>query len=1260
MRRYLATTALFFALPASHLFAAAKQFSASPADVRGGYITERIPLQAYAKPTVQLSGAAFTSVPALPKGVACHPADSIQLTLGMERAQPFVLVRVPAFSRNAQGKLQLVASFTLDITEAASTVSHAAGGPSAHALAKTTVVSSPLATGTWFKISVPARGVYKVDYNFIQQKLGVNPANINPANIRFFGNGGTMLSENNAVSRPDNLVENAISVSASGATFGTSDYFTFYAPGPMGWTKDSADQKFVHYKNLYADSSYYFVSFDAGAGLRISTAAAAGTANETVTDFNEYAVHEQDLYNPGQFGKSWVGEAFSGLNNTLSRDFSFTLGTVTDALQVHLVTDGRSTIAGSVMNLTVNGTSRSYSYGAVSGSTGDTPYTTAPDDFTLTPSAAGSTAVFHFTYTPTISDGTGYLDFIEINYRRALTFPGGFLVFRDWKSVGAGKTAAYQVQNAGSNLQVWDITNPLQPARMAGSLNGSTYTFTQDASSLHEFVALDGSQYGTPQFSAAAPNQNIHGATGRQDLVIVSHPDFMDAANNLAAYHRQHDGMNVLAVSTTQVYNEFSSGGQDISAIRDMMRLFYTRANGDTTQMPRYLLLFGDASYDYKTPSSTTANSGNQNFVPTFESAETIDADNAYVVDDFFGFLDDNENIEDYTIANTLDIGVGRIPVQTATQAAAATAKVVSYTSPAALGPWRIADTYIGDNEDDAGTHLQDAEDMAATVNATTTIYNDSKVYLDNLPFVSTPAGTRCPDANKAIDDQIYQGTFLMNYNGHGSTTTLAHERILTDQDFNAWRNVNQLPFMVTATCDYSRYDNPSYVSDGEQLILKAQAGTIAMLTTTDAVYAADNHVINQDFLQAQFTQRNGTWNTFGDAFRIGKNVTYSHAGSDLINFRRFVLLGDPALTPSFPQYFVHTESMTDLATQQPTDTLRALGSYTITGNVTDANKQTLSSFNGNVFVTFYDKARTVTLTTKETGATRTFKMQDNIVYKGTATVTAGHFSFSFIAPKDLDYSFGHGKISYYADNGVTDAAGSDSSKTVGGFSDNAAADNDGPIVKPYMNDTLFRDGAITGANTLLYVSLSDQSGINVSGNSIGHDITAVLDGNNAAPYTLNKYYRTLPNSYQRGYVSFPITGLSDGAHTFVVKAWDVYDNSGEGTVHFIVSDGKIVDIRNLMNYPNPFSDITHFVFEHNHPDEALKVQISIYSTDGKEMKIIRQTFTPSGSHSNEITWDGTGDNGAKLPDGVYPYRLILTTASGIQATAYEKLVLIR
>lgn len=1221
-----------------------EQVKVAKDEIFNGYVVKKIWLENYEIPQVTISGINYKDGVALPVEALPSDPQRFDIVLGKERKRPFALVRVPAFHAEGE-KVQQLASFTLQVTEKAV-------APTNNAAAKTTADNSPLATGAWYKIAVSQTGLHKIDYNLIS-KLGAG-GSISSANIRVFGDGGNMLPEDNSVARKSNLTENAIWVNDGGdGVFNEGDYVIFYAKGPTGWTADMTNKVFTHTKNLYEDKGYYFLNFDVAASKRVNAVESDANPNVTVTSYNDYALYENDINSPLQYGKTWWGEDFgtqgSKVNN---RSFDIDLGSVPGDASFRTVMGCRS--AGySQFTIAHNGqTVGTYSLGPMSTDDYGSPMTT--EDAKWNSSGISGNQNIKLTFQPGAGDGTGYLDFIEVNMRKSLAFGGNAITFRDINSVSASNIASYQLANADGNTQVWDVTDPWEPVRINGTLSGSTYSFSRKADVLHEFAAFKSTDLPVPEPAGKVDNQNLHGEE-LTDYIIVTHPNFLPAAEELANFHRQRSNMKVLVTTPQKIYNEFSSGRQDISGIRDFVRMFYDRAGTDTAQMPKYLLLFGDASYDYKDRVSN-----NTNFVPTFESAQSLNNLGNYCGDDFFGFLDDNENIEKTGIANTLDVGVGRLPVKSLEEANNFVNKVKHYKSPASLGAWRLSATIIADNEDGAGPHMEDGEIMDATVQTNSNIYNATKVYQDAIPMVSTPGGTRAPEANKMINDQVFKGTLLLNYSGHGNTEVLSHERIITQDDWNSWKNFDKMPFSVTATCDFGQFDQPQYVSAGEQIVLKKDGGVISAVTTVKLVYQSPNRILNKDYLDAQFQHINGKWNTFGDAFRIGKNKTYSKASTaegDILNFRKFSLFGDPALEPNFPEYFIYTENVIQGATNKQVDTINALGEYIVNGYVGDINGNILSDFNGRADIIIFDKPRTLKTLTN---INKTFTVRNNIIYKGKATVTNGKFSVAFIAPKDINYDFGKGKVSYYAENGKTDAAGADFNYTVGGFSDYPVTDNNPPKVRPFIEDSLFRNGGLTGPNTLLYAILEDETGINVSGNAVGHDLTAVLDGKVQEAFILNDYYETEPNTYKRGYVNFPMTGLAEGRHRLVVKAWDVNNNSGEGVVDFEVANGQMMKVQQLMNYPNPFHDVTHFVFEHNHPDEYMWAEINIYNTAGVLMRTIRQNFYPSSSRSKEITWDGTDNNGAKIASGVYIYRMSITTDTGTKDSAYQKLVFIR
>lgn len=1224
-----------------------QHFEVHEQDISTGYIVKRVELKYYAKPEVALRNITATAVSSLPNGIFPSDPSNYDIILGKERKRPFALLRIPAYRQAETGELMLITSFDVEITE--QKPEGIAGG--SRSASKTTGLNSPLATGSWYKISVSKTGLYKIDHNFLVSQLGVS--GIKSSDIRVFGKGGRMLSERNSADLVGGLTETAIQVFDGGdGSFDAGDYFIFYGQGPLHWEERSSGGLSAQ-KNYYADQGYYFLNFDGGSGKRVQTQQNPPTGNVNVNSFTGVALHEQDLANPQEFGKQWWGEEFSDApGKQSSHSISLDLGTAIDSAEfrIHLV---NTTQAEGRFNVSMNG----QSFGqVVIGPTNNYEY--APkalgEELVVTRQFNGGTATFNINFNSLSADGSGWLDYISINTRKPLAMSGNSIMFADLQSKGQGNIAQYALSNATGSTQVWDVTDPHNPMRMNGNLNGSSYTFTQDAATLHWFVAANNmSALDVPGYVGMVANQNLYGSP-QMDYIIVTNPDFKPAAERLANFHRER-GLRVIVATTQQVYNEFSSGGQDIGAIRDFARMFYQRAGMNVDEMPKYLLLMGDASYDYKDRVTS-----NTNFVPTFEAEESFFFLSTFSTDDYFGFLDDNEEIERYDIANTLDIGVGRIPAKSLQEANQVVNKIVHYKSPATLGDWRLNTMYVADNEDAAGEHMGDAEKMNTVVQSNSRIHNASKVYQDAIQTISTPGGARAPEANKSINDGIFKGLFLVNYSGHGNTQVLSHERILTKDDYNKWRNIDKMPFMVTATCDFGQFDQPSFVSSGEELMLKSNGGVIATLTTTHLVYAYANEILNREFLNAQFQHVNGKWNTFGDAMRIGKNSTYSNASTskDVIqNFRKFSLLGDPALEPNFPEYFIETESIVDGATGQQTDTISALGEYIVNGKVTDVNGNILTNFSGELSVTLFDKPRKVKTITK---INKTFEVRNNTIYKGKASVKDGKFSFAFIAPKDLNYEFGLGRGSFYAHNGETDAAGRDSSIVVGGFSDNPRVENNPPVVRAYIKDSLFRNGGLTGSNTALFAILEDETGINVSGNSIGHDLIAILDGDVSNPYIMNDYYETAPNTYKRGYVYFPIEGIPEGYHTLTVKAWDVNNNSGEGSVNFLVRDGAVVAVQKLGNYPNPFRDNTNFIFEHNHPDEDLSAEINIYNTSGVFVRKIRQDFVTTGSRSIEITWDGTDNNGAKLPAGVYIYRMKISTAQGEQHTAYQKLVIVR
>jgi hypothetical protein len=1103
--------------------------------------------------------------------------------------------------------------------------------------------NSVLASGNWYKIGVTSDGVYKLSYEFLEL-LGADPANLPLSNIRLYGNGGGMLPEKNSDFRHDDLQENAIQVvdNNNDGVFDKNDFVLFYGQGPNRWKYDNQEQAFRHETHRYSDTTYYFITADLGPGKRISSLPSSTAAvTHNVTTYNDFRVHESDAINLVKSGRSWFGEVFDA-TTAYNFNFDFPNLSLSDTLEINVRVAAKSKSA-STFNITASGTPFQIEVPAVS---------------FIYPSpggAAGRRRGFfkansnlisvNVRYSKPLSSSRGWLDYIEINGRSKLVMNGNQLSWRDQNSVGASNVSRFTLTNVTASTQVWDITDPLNVRNQLNSLPpGNRFSFVTPTPVLKEYIAFNDYLTSVTAFGVVA-NQNLH-SLDQQDYVIVVPQQFESAANQLAEYHRER-GLRVAVVNPQEIYNEFSSGAQDLVAIRSFMKMFYDRATTES-DLPRYLLLFGDGSYDNKQRIS-----GNTNFIPTYQSVESFDLPTSYVSDDYFGLLDTNEGI--WNLNEDVDIGVGRFPVQTAEEAQNVVNKILQYKTPATMKDWRNEICYVADDED-RSLHMSQADDLADTVQTRHSVYNLNKIYLDAYQQVSTPGGQRYPEAENALNRAVEQGALILNYTGHGGETGWAHEQLLEIADINSWKNINQLPLFITATCEFSRFDDPKRVSGGEYIILNPEGGGIALFTTVRTVYAGDNFNLSRKLYDNLFDLEQDPTLRLGDLFRRIKNL------NNTINTRNFTLLGDPALELNFPEHDVKT---TTINGQQITtiDTVRALEKVTISGYVADASGKQLTSYNGLLYPTIFDKELTISTLDNDGSGVFKFNLQRNKLFKGKASVRNGEFTFSFIIPKDISYEFGNGKISYYAENGIADGHGFSRDLIIGGTSDSAANDNVGPEIELYMNDETFVFGGITDENPILIAKLRDEHGINMVGTGLGHDIIATLDKNTEDAIVLNDFYEADIDSYQSGSVNYPFSDLKEGKHTLTLKAWDVYNNSSEKTIEFIVERNKEIEIARVLNYPNPFTTRTEFWFDHNQPNRLLDVKIQIFTVSGKLVKTIDRLVQTTGYSQNQldpIVWNGRDDYGDKIGRGVYIYKLkVRSRTNGTTAEKIEKLVIL-
>lgn len=1114
---------------------------------------------------------------------------------------------------------------------------------------------SVLSSGRFYMLSVNQPGIYKITYSQLQD-LGVNVQNINPRNIRIYGNGGQMLPEKNNDNRIFDLHENSIFVfGESDGVFNSSDYILFYAKGPNNWIWDSILKRWKFVNNIYENKSFYFLTVDKGSGKRINSVNnMSESPNITNNIFLDRAHHEIEQLNLIKSGKEWYGEVFDiNLNQTFN--FAFANAVLDSCINIQVSMAARA--PGNTSAIVTSGQGViPFSFSGTSSATSDFAIQATGS---MCVSGSSSPAI-QITYNRHgFSDAKAWLDFISVNAWRNLRQVENQMHFSNPLIVENQEFARYQIANA-SNVIVWDITNFLDPVRTEGTFNGSTFSFISDASVVREFISFNGNSFLTPVFEGIVQNQNLH-SFNNVDYVIVTNQLFIEEARKLAEFHRNYSNLTTVVLTPQQIYNEFSSGSQDISAIRDFMKMLYDRAQ-TMEDKPKYLLFFGRASFNYKDKSQN-----NTNFVPTFQSSQSHNPTSSYATDDFFGLLDDGEGFD---CNGHLDIGIGRLPVSTKQEAKNMVDKIIRYhnkTNSANnndncnflintpnLADWRNVITFISDDADN-NYHFNQSEGLSNML-STYNFLNIDKIHLDAFPQHSTPGGERAPLVNVAINSRIRQGSLIMNYTGHGGELGWAHERILEISDINSWNNSNNMPLFITATCEFSRFDDPKNIAAGELVLLNKNGGGIALFSTTRLAFANYNEMLNRSVYKIAFETIDNRRPTLGEIFAFSKTDNNSN-----LYMRNFILLGDPAMQLAYPSLNVVTTEINGKIAGAELDTVSAMSFVTVKGFVADNNGNKLDNFNGVIYPTVFDKANKITTLASNpiVNTPADFFLQNSILHKGKASVVNGEFTFSFYVPKDINYSLGKGKISYYAENGLVDATGYFDDFYIGGPERNFVEDNKGPDIRLYLNDTTFKNGGTTNENPVLIAYLHDSTGINTTGSGIGHDIITILDGSGEV-IVLNSYYQSDINSFQSGRVVFPFENLSEGVHSLYFKAWDVLNNSSDAAISFIVAPSHEAIIRKLFNYPNPFNEFTDFIFQHNQSCVPLQITIDIYNNLGIHVNQLNATQTSLGYQIEPLRWYGTSANGQTLPSGVYVYNLRIKTCDGYEAQKGSKLVIIK
>jgi len=1099
--------------------------------------------------------------------------------------------------------------------------------------------NSVLSSGDVYKIAITKNDIYKIDASLLNE-LGINTNSVDPDNIKILGYGGGMLPQPNSIKRFKDLPETAVNVKGGGdGAFNSEDYILFYAQGPDKAYYDSLKQRWVYEKNLYADTAYYFIKISEEISNKVALASKPVGTSIEVNQFDELIHHEIDEINHLDLssnrggsgsgsGRRWFGERF---DFNLNYDFSFPLSGVANAAPVKISTALMSSApSGGVFEISTNqGIGKEISIASVPETTygikGRIAEETLSGTFQNTDVLELS---FAFEKRSSSSKDAGYLDYFTLEFKRRAQLYGTHTLMRFAES-GSEDILKIQLQDAPNEAKLWDVTDIANVQEYAIETEGASKYVHVPNTGAKELVLLAGEAFEVPLAVGKVEPQDLH-SVGAVNLLIIVPPFLKSEASRLADFRNTHDGLSSAVATTEEIYNEFSSGRQDITAIRDFIRHIYLKSNAADSL--KYVLLFGDGSFDYKNRLPETANSS---LIPIYESYESLHPIYSYSSDDYFSFMDKEEGAWSEAFneeSHLMDVGIGRLPVNTLEEAKAVVDKLIRYaTAKETLGKWRKRIAMVAD-DGDANTHQLQADRLGRFIESNYQLFNTNRIFVDAYPqVVSTNTGKRfAPEARAELEKNIDNGVLIMNFSGHGAETGWTSEDILTNGQIVNWKNKYKMPLLVTATCEFGRYDNPTLNSGAELALLNAEGGAIALLTTTRPVFSNTNFLLNQAFYEAAFEPVNGEMPRLGDILVKTKNNSIT----GVIN-RNFALLGDPSMRLAYPQEDIKITSIKNRDNIE-VDTIQSLDLVRLEGEV-QFNGVLSSDFNGTLEATVYDKTTTIT-TLGDEGPNTVMDFEDrlSVIFRGTATVNEGRFSLEFLVPKNIDYNFDEGKISLYAshDEKVRDAAGAIDELIVGGSSNNFVLDSTPPDLLVYLDEPDFKSGDFVGENATLFVDIFDESGINITGNGIGQQITATLNGEFTV--MLNDFYKGALDDYKKGRIRYSLVDLEPGLHSLSVKVWDNQNNLAEQKILFRVGQIDDNSIGQIIASPNPFIDNVQVSYFNAFQGEQIELQVAIYDVSGKLVNDYYQNIANSTSNVNIVDWNGYSSNGYLVKSGLY------------------------
>lgn len=1084
---------------------------------------------------------------------------------------------------------------------------------------------SVLADGHWVKIRVSESGVCRMSFSELRS------AGLEPSQVRVFGYGGAQKEQDFSKPNIDDLPQVPVYVG--------EDYILFYVQGPISWTYNGS--RFAHTRNTYSDFGYYLLSDDAGDMLLFPEAEAVSGSHTDVTYYSYYQVQDKDSVNLiDRTGVSGGGRTFYGEQFAAGQTRTFTFSTPyangdNSSVYIDMAANAATT---STVKAKLNNTSSKSIY-----------ISSIPDHYTF--GVAGTISMngaseeqnqrVTIQFVNSNASALAWLNYIEITTPSELVMTGSYMGIRSLVNRNTTNPVRFLLRNTTASTQIWDVTDLAAIQRMPTTMVDDQLAWVgTQADGVHEYIAVntDGTKFVQAEVVGEVKNQNLH-ALSNIDYIIICPEGYEDVSEDLAKAHEAKQAITYAIVTDQQVYNEFSSGTPDATAYRWLMKMLYDRAKNGIGQQPRWLLLMGHGTFDNR---KLLRNSGTS-LLLTYQSKNSVNEIKAYATDDYFAYLDDNEGTID--TQGRMDIGVGRLPVESLDEARTTVDKLIQYIRNEQTGKWKNQLVYLADDGEN-GTHTETAEKSAELVRIKNPDFIVHKIFLDAYPQEVNASGESYPLAKNRVLNLLKNGVLFFNYSGHGGYNAITNESILNLKDIAGMTNKNQA-FWLFATCNFAQCDAGKR-SAAETAVLNPKGGAIGILAATRTVYASQNTNLNRSVCDTLFGHSDVFHYdmTLGEAISIGKNLL----GSDE-NKLAYVLLGDPCMRLNYPTDY-HVETLTEM------DTLNALSVQHVEGRIIDEDLNTVSDFNGKVDITIYDKMQSIPTRDNDNagGDPRVIAYNDypNTIFSGATDVKDGLFNYTFMVPKDIRYNFDNGRIVYYAVTAdsleTAEAVGHFEQFIIGGTGSTVAIDTIGPEMEIYLNSPAFRNGDKTYATPRFFANLYDKNGINTAGAGIGHDLMLIIDDDPKMIYSLNEYFTAANNSYQAGQVSYLMEELANGPHSLTFRAWDLLNNSTTKSLNFIVEAGLDPSIYNVTTYPNPVqqSGVVHLIVNYDQPDELIETEIYLYNTAGQMVYSHKQDNPDAVS----INLPSLG-----LNTGVYIYSVKIKSASSKYSTTSGKII---